>query len=257
MPETRVCPIPILVYHQIDTAPPKGAPFRSLYVSPAAFARQMALLRALGYQGLSMAQLTPYLRGEKMGKVVGITFDDGYLNNLQHALPVLQRHGFSSTCYAVSDLAGQTNVWDKEVGIAQTPLMDADQMRAWVQGGQAIGAHTRHHVHLPLLDAAALQDEVAGSKAVLEQLLQTPVQDFCYPYGNYQPSHVAAARAAGYITATTTQRGRSRAGDDLLQLARVPVLRATSLPVLWMKLATRYEDRKGGLRPEVTPVETA
>ena len=41
-------PIPILVYHQIDVAPPKGAAFRSLYVTPNAFARQMRLLNILG-----------------------------------------------------------------------------------------------------------------------------------------------------------------------------------------------------------------
>ncbi|MEN9670911.1 MAG: hypothetical protein RL018_1188, partial [Pseudomonadota bacterium] len=89
--------IPILVYHQIAEAPKKGAPFRGLYVSPAAFARQMGWLKFLGYQGLSMTDLQPYLKGEKTGKVVGITFDDGYLNNLTLALPVLQKHGFSST----------------------------------------------------------------------------------------------------------------------------------------------------------------
>ena len=240
-------PIPILVYHQIDAAPPKGAPFRSLYVSPAAFSRQMQLLRWLGYQGLSMAQLQPYLTGERHGKVVGITFDDGYLNNLIHALPVLQRHGFSSTCYAVSSLLGQTNRWDAAQGIAQTPLMGADQLRQWVAGGQEVGAHTRSHAHLSALDAAAAADEIAGSREALEQLLEHPVRHFCYPYGEFRPEHVAMARQAGYETATTTWRGRAVIGCDLLQLRRVPVLRATSLPVLWLKLATAYEDRKGAL----------
>lgn len=204
----------------------------------------MALLRWLGYQGLSMSRLLPYLQGERTGKVVGITFDDGYLNNLQQALPVLRRHGFSSTCYVVSDLLGQTNLWDTAVGIAQTRLMDDVQMRAWVAGGQDIGAHTRHHVHLNALDEAAARDQIAGAKVVLEHRLQTPVSDFCYPYGEYSSSHVAMARKAGFITATTTRRGRCAAGDDLLQLARVPVLRATTLPVFWLKLATRYEDKK-------------
>lgn len=241
-------PIPILVYHQIDAAPAKGAPFRSLYVSPQAFARQMRLLRWLGYRGVSMSDLQPYLNGalsgERTGKVVGITFDDGYVNNLYHALPVLQRHGFTSTCYAVSDMVGQTNRWDAEVGIAPTPLMDDAQLRAWVAGGQEIGAHTRHHVHLPALDAATARDEIAGSKAVLEQLLQRPVQHFCYPYGEYQPAHTAMVREAGFTTATTTRRGRCREGSDTLQLDRVPVLRSTSLLVLWLKLATAYEDSK-------------
>ena len=122
-------PIPILVYHQIAAAPPKGSPFRSLYVAPEAFARQMAWLERLGYVGLSMTALQPYLDGKKIGKVVGITFDDGYLNNLSHALPSLAKHGFSSTCYAVSGLLGKTNVWDQCIGVAQTPLMNESQLR--------------------------------------------------------------------------------------------------------------------------------
>ncbi len=88
----------ILTYHQIDLAPPPPAAFRSLYVAPDSFARQMRWLKRLGYRGLSMRDLMPYLRGEKVGKVVGLTFDDGYCNNLHHALPVLQDCGFTATC---------------------------------------------------------------------------------------------------------------------------------------------------------------
>lgn len=237
-------PIPILVYHQIDAAPPKGAPFRSLYVSPAAFARQMRLLSLLGYQGLSMTALMPYLTAEKQGKVVGITFDDGYLNNVTHALPVLQRHGFSSTCYGVSQHLGQTNVWDSAQGVAQTPLMNADQLRQWVAGGQEMGAHTQHHVNLTQCDAPDAAREITLSKTELENLLQKRVTHFCYPYGRYQPVHVDVVRQAGFETATTTQRGRVAHGADLWQLPRVPVLRSTTLPVFWLKIATRYEDRR-------------
>ena len=46
----NLLPIPILMYHQIEAAPPKGAAFRSLYVSPGAFARQMLFLSLLGYR---------------------------------------------------------------------------------------------------------------------------------------------------------------------------------------------------------------
>jgi len=247
MPDTaaRTTPsIPILVYHQISEAPPKGAPFRGLYVSPAAFSRQMALLKVLGYQGLSMDKLLPYLRGEKSGKVVGITFDDGYLNNLTHALPVLQRHGFSSTCYAVSNLLGQTNAWDREIGIAQVPLMDAGQLRLWVAGGQEVGSHTQNHVRLLQSDAPTALREMTQDKAALESLLAVPVQHFCYPYGEYAPEHVEMARQAGFQTATTTRRGRSAAGGSLFELPRVPVVRSTTLAVFWLKIATAYEDRE-------------
>ena len=73
--------IPILMYHQIDETPARGTPLRGLVVHPKSFAWQMLMLRAFGFCGLSMRDLEPYLSGEKQGRVVGITFDDGYENN--------------------------------------------------------------------------------------------------------------------------------------------------------------------------------
>lgn len=237
-------PIPILMYHQIVEAPPKGTPFRSLCVAPADFERQMAFLKLLGYQGLSMSALMPYLSGQRQGKVVGITFDDGYLNNLTHALPVLQRYGFSSTCYVVSQLLGQTNEWDREVGIPETTLMSAAQLRQWVAAGQEVGAHTRHHVHLKRLDSVACRDEIALCKSELEEYVGAPVDHFCYPYGEYSAEHAAMARDAVYKTVTTTVRSRCHAQDDMMQLPRVPVARSTTRLALWLKVATAYEDRR-------------
>ena len=237
-------PIPILVYHQIAAAPPKNRPFRSLYVAPSAFARQMALLKRLGYTGLSMGALQPYLLGEKQGKVVGITFDDGYLNNLLHALPTLSKQGFSSTCYAVSGLLGKTNVWDEGVGIAQTPLMDAPQIRQWVQAGQEVGSHTCQHIDLTAADEAECRVEMTLGKTGLETAARCSVEHFCYPYGRYERRHMVVADELGFATATTTQRSRCNGQTDMLQLPRVPVLRSTSLPVFWLKIATSYEDRR-------------
>lgn len=237
-------PIPILTYHQITEAPPKGAPFRSLYVAPSDFSRQMALLKLLGYQGLSMSALQPYLDGERSAKVVGITFDDGYLNNLKNALPVLQRHGFSSTCYAVSQKLGSTNVWDREVGIAQTALMDPPELQQWVQGGQEVGAHTRNHVHLNALEAEVAEAEIASCKAELEAACGQTVAHFCYPYGEFGSTHAEMVAAAGYLTATTTQRSRCQGGENVWAIPRVPVVRSTSLLMFLIKLATAYEDRR-------------
>lgn len=237
-------PIPILVYHQIALAPPKGSPFRSLYVAPDAFARQMAWLKLLGYTGLSMSALHPYLEGEKTGKVVGITFDDGYQNNLVHALPVLLKHGFSSTCYAVSGLLGQTNVWDESQGIAQTPLMSEAEIRHWALAGQEIGSHTRSHVDLSGSSDETGFLEMSAGKTELENVIGQPVAHFCYPYGHYEERHVVVARELGFLSATTTQRSRCHTGTDFLQLPRVPVLRSTTLPIFWLKIASAYEDRR-------------
>jgi peptidoglycan/xylan/chitin deacetylase (PgdA/CDA1 family) len=240
----NVLPIAILVYHQIAEAPQSGAPFRSLYVSPSAFARQMSMLKLLGYQGMSMTDLQPYLRGEKTGRVVGITFDDGYLNNLTNALPVLKKQGFTSTCYVVDGLLGQTNVWDESIGIAQTPLMTEEQLLQWQAGGQEAGAHTQDHVDLLTVSEIAAWKQIAKSKTTLQTLLAKPVSHFCYPYGKFDERHSTMAKQATYETATTTVRGRVHAATNMLTLPRVPVLRSTSLLVFWLKIATAYEDNK-------------
>jgi peptidoglycan/xylan/chitin deacetylase (PgdA/CDA1 family) len=236
--------IPILTYHQVDAPPPRGTPYRGLVVSPKHFARQLGFLKALGYQGLSMTALEPYLRAERTGKVFGITLDDGYVNNLEHALPVLRELGFSATCYIVSGQLGGLNMWDRHKGVPPQVLMDAAQLKAWLAGGQEVGAHTRTHVDLLQADEAAAREEIAGCKRELETLLSAEVRHFCYPYGFYRPEHVALVREAGYATATTTRRSRTTAGDDLFELPRVPVLRTTSRPLLWLKVATGYEDRR-------------
>ncbi len=238
--------IPILMYHQIDARPARGVPLRGLIVSPTSFAWQMALLKALGYQGLSMAALMPYLRGEKQGKVCGITFDDGYLNNLELALPVLQQYGFSATCYAVSGQLGGTNVWDQDKDIAPTALMNAQQLRQWVQAGQEVGAHTRSHADLTQLSAAQAHEEISRCKSDLEQATGTSVTQFCYPYGHFSAAHVEQVRQAGFAAATTTVRARATLQSSLWELPRVQVMGSVWLPQFWRKVATAYEDKRRG-----------
>lgn len=244
--------IPILMYHQVDTEPPKGSPMRGLVVSPLTFSRQMATLNALGYQGKSMGDLLPYLKGEKRGKVFGITFDDGYENNLRCALPVLQRQGFTSTCYVVANQVGKTNGWDKERGVIQVPLMTALELQAWVDAGQEVGSHTLTHANLSALSEAEQAIEIGQSKVQLEALIQQKagVQHFCYPYGGLNKTAVSSVKAAGYLTATTTVRGRAvvAQSDDLL-LPRVLVSRTTTWMQLLIKCLSNYEDKRAVNHP--------
>ena len=131
-------PIPILMYHSIE-AMPKSTVMLSLHVPPKRFRIQMWLLNILGYKGLSMRELTPYLEGEKTGKVVGITFDDGYQNNLINAAPILKKYNFSATCYLVSQRIGTSNTWDLDKGITQRRLMTQSEVQEWLNFGLDIG----------------------------------------------------------------------------------------------------------------------
>ena len=236
--------IPILTYHHTEQAPPKGFPMRSLWVTPSSFSTQMHWLSRLGYRGLAMSELMPYLRGEKKGKVVGITLDDGYQSNVSHALPILKQHGFSATCYVVSGRLGQHNEWDAALGMAKAALMSGEEMRAWVDAGMEVGSHTCSHADLSQLSLAEARHELLQSKSDLENLLQKPVTQFCYPYGHFSPEHEALVSQAGYEAATTTHRGRACATDRMTALPRVPVVRTTYAVQFLLKVLTHYEDSK-------------
>ena len=67
--------IPILMYHSIELMP-KTTIMRSLHVPESRFSFQMKILGMLGYKGLSMNKLVPYLEGKKKGKVVDAEWRD-------------------------------------------------------------------------------------------------------------------------------------------------------------------------------------
>lgn len=242
--------IPILMYHSISH-PVKNAPFKCLHLPPKRFALQMKILKLLGYQGLSMHKLTPYLKGDKQGKVIGITFDDGYRNNLTHALPILQKHGFTATCYVVSGQIGGYNQWDEAKGIPKNPLMSEDELKQWADAGMEVGVHTHSHVSLTDVDDATAKQEITQSKTCLEALLGTPMRNFCYPYGKFHPSHVTILQEQGFDTATAMYRGRTDVpqggltSHELLTLPRVTVNNNCYPHIFLAKLLTDYEDKKG------------
>lgn len=208
----------------------------------------MALLKELGYVGLSISALQPYLNGKQVGKVVGITFDDGYLNNLAHALPVLLQHGFSSTCYAVSSCVGKTNLWDEKYGVPQTALMNGEELCQWLAGAQEVGAHTLSHTDLLNADDASAHYEIAAGKAQLEAVLGQSIKHFSYPYGRFEARHVEMVKDCGFESATTTRQVRCSAPVDLFRLPRIDVLRTTNLPMFFLKVATVQADACSSLR---------
>jgi peptidoglycan/xylan/chitin deacetylase (PgdA/CDA1 family) len=204
----------------------------------------MWLLQRLGYAGVSMSAALPYLRGQRRGRVVVITLDDGYVDNLEAALPVLRHFGFSATVYMVSGSIGRFNDWDAQRLGIRKPLMSVAQMRRWHDAGMEIGAHSRTHPRLTRCSDVALREEVHGCKADLEDRLGSAVTQFCYPYGDADDRVAAAVREAGYAAATTTRRGRATAGADLWRLPRVQVARHHFLPQFAARVLTRYEDRR-------------
>jgi peptidoglycan/xylan/chitin deacetylase (PgdA/CDA1 family) len=235
--------VPILMYHSIENAS-KETVMRGMHVPPKRFKFQMWLLKLLGYKGLSMRDLKPYLSGKKTGKVVGITFDDGYRNNLENAAPILNKYGFGATCYIVSDCLGMSNVWDLKKGIDQKPLMSEAQVREWLSNGLDIGGHTKTHADLSVTDNNVSLQEIEQCRHDLERKFNIDIVDFCYPFGRYNKNTLEIVNKAGYQTATTMIRGSTQLVNNPLELKRIPVTHHTLPHLFLVKLLTNYENRR-------------
>jgi peptidoglycan/xylan/chitin deacetylase (PgdA/CDA1 family)/GT2 family glycosyltransferase len=216
----------ILMYHAIGHESERA----SRYVLPVShFRRQLSWLRLLRYQVISLDEFVQYRIEYRLPppKSVVITFDDGYADNVELALPALERQGFPATVFLVS-AAGPRAMWGRASEIAGRPLLTpADASR--VNGAMAFGAHSRTHPSLPSLEPTELEREVGGCREELESALGTAVSTFAYPYGERSPAVEEAVRRAGFLAACGISPGRSRPASDLYALQRLEIRGTDSL----------------------------
>lgn len=184
---------PVLMYHSVT--PYDQDPYL-VTVHPARFEQQMRWLQRRGLRGTSIRELLAARRHGSDRGFVGLTFDDGYADFCEHALPTLVRFGFTATVFVISDLLGGANSWD-EAGPRKI-LMTAEEISYVAGCDMEIGSHGRRHVSLVSASNSDLAAEVSGSRALVREVSGQEVAGFCYPYGHVDPLAVTAVRAAGY-----------------------------------------------------------
>jgi peptidoglycan/xylan/chitin deacetylase (PgdA/CDA1 family) len=213
----------IVAFHRIQNAPASDV----LSISARMFERHCRFFKDQ-FNVVSLRDLLARLeRGQRLDHHLAITFDDGYRDNFVNAMPVLKKLSLPATFFVVSGWIGTATVpwWDKEAGVRH-PLMAWDEIKALVQHGFDIGAHTRTHVDLGLVAGAAARDEIAGARQDLEQQLGTPVDLFAYPYGqreNLTDANRDLVKAAGFRCCCSCYGGVTRAGADPHRLPRVAI----------------------------------
>lgn len=223
----------VLMYHKIAPAPlATNLPF--LYVSPRHFGRQL--------DGLAAASLPCLTLDECAAGQPGycVTFDDGFCNVFEHALPLLQSRGVRAIQFIVAGLIGGEDAWDRAIGEPVQRLMNETQIREWLAAGHEIGAHTMTHPHLSTLPPERARAEIVDSKRLLEDRFGREVRHFCYPYGDYNEPVRELVRAAGYASACTVAPGINRPGVDAFQLHRAM---ACDAPANVRQLAARARRR--------------
>lgn len=253
-------------------------PNRHLEVTPEFLRATLCHLRSREIDIVSMDELHERLvQGRFDRRFAAFTFDDGYRDNLEHALPVLREFDAPLTVYVTSDFAeGTGRLWwtALEVVIAGTEQIDIrignsalrldattpaakqaafDRLHDWLRalpGEQdlareigalctrygvdmgalcrslclswaelktfaadplvTIGAHSISHCNLAKQAEDAAAQEMAVSRARIEQALERPVMHLAYPYGDREAAGMrefALAAATGFKTAVTTRPG--------------------------------------------------
>jgi len=218
---------------------------------PERFAAQMRGLAQRGRSVLSLKHFTEWLRGTASVRAPAalVTFDGGYAEQLDNAVPVLEALKLPATFFLMSS--------DLE---AVGPGILRSDLAALPAAGHAIGCHSHTHPDLTRLPEDELEREVLGSKRRLEEMLGQRVSAFCYPDGAHDARVVSAVRRAGFDVAFTVDLGGVSRGDDPYRLRRVPVLgeprsgeflayaagrRVCSGTILaWWKIRERLLDRR-------------
>jgi peptidoglycan/xylan/chitin deacetylase (PgdA/CDA1 family) len=221
--------IPILMYHQISPQPSRAV--RKYVVSVKAFAAQMNWLSRAGYVPISLDALIAYRsgRGTLPLRPVVITFDDGFRDCAEHAVPILKAQNFTATFYLVAGLVSKTSRWLLSERGIEFPLLDWATARQLKSAGFHCGSHTMSHARLADLSPALCREELLGSRQLLEDNLGHAVTHLAYPFGSFNDSVRAIVAETGYRSACSVQIGLSPVDDDPLALRRVPICGQDSL----------------------------
>jgi peptidoglycan/xylan/chitin deacetylase (PgdA/CDA1 family) len=192
----------VLHYHNLGDVPRALDP-HNLTVTAKAFDAQVGALRRRGYEFLTVTEFAAQLGpdGPPPG-LCSLTFDDGSVDNLTVLPEILERHGARATVFACPGLLGaEHSGFPQGAGVR---LMNAAELVELANRGPVeIGSHTNEHTELDEATADEAYDEMASSKAALEELLQRPVTSFAYPSCGYSAACPEAARRAGYVVAVT------------------------------------------------------
>jgi peptidoglycan/xylan/chitin deacetylase (PgdA/CDA1 family) len=191
--------VPVLMYHRIVDPADAGQSLPGLVVDPAVFAEELALLHGEGWHTIALASLQVDLATgvRPPARTFVITIDDGHLDGLTNALPILQRFGFVATYFVVMGR------------ITDPGFLSASDLRVLAGAGMEIADHTMNHVDVGRLHGPALAYQVAAAAEAIKRITGRAPATFAYPSGESSLEAAGAVESAGMGLAVTTQEGVS------------------------------------------------
>ncbi|MCW8348066.1 polysaccharide deacetylase family protein [Vibrio sp. ZSDZ65] len=240
--------MPVIMYHRF-ISDDSGKGVHGTYLHIDMFEKHLKLLKRMGFDSLTFEDLQDgrLIRRLEAGKrYIMITVDDGYADNLDLMLPMLEKYGFKAVVYVVT---GETfNRWDVENPNnpeKSVPLMNTQQVKLLAASPHIeIGGHTLTHPKLDTLSDDAQRAEILENKQTLEALLGKPLTSFAYPFGEHNQASKNIAKEVGYQYAVATNSGSLRFHEDPYQIRRIAIFPRTDVLGLWRKVRGNYLFRK-------------
>jgi peptidoglycan/xylan/chitin deacetylase (PgdA/CDA1 family) len=236
----RPLPPLVLAYHGVAAVKVRDDP-SLLFVPPRDVVRHIRRLRRWGYELLGFGAMADRIRNGNAAGCASLTFDDGFVDNLEQLAPLLDAEGAPATVFVPSGWLGRTHPY-----APQTRVMTAAEVRELNARGVEIGAHTHSHPDLTTLPYDEAVAELRRGKQELEELLGVPVETLAYPYGRVNEETRRASREAGFVAACRTC-GEGNWSDPL-DIPRQDMTNASTMLGLRLKRDDRYE-RLVGWRP--------
>jgi peptidoglycan/xylan/chitin deacetylase (PgdA/CDA1 family) len=225
--------IPLLMYHSISRD--AGSRFRKFTLSPELFDAHLEYLLENRYTPVTVAQLAGMIwDGQDLlpERPVVITFDDGFMDFYESALPALEKYSFPATLFIVTGYVDGCSSWLRPEGEQDRKMLAWSQVLEIDSAGIECGPHSHTHADLDIVPAEVAQKEIVLSKDVLEQKLGHAVTTFCYPYGHYDSRVREMVERAGFQAACAVRNAMSHIHDHRFSLARITVSNQTSVPQL-------------------------
>ena len=157
---------------------------------------------------------------------LSITFDDGYAENCEFALPLLIERRIPATYFVTTHHTFNQQPFPHDVELGcPLPANTIESLVAMDRAGIEIGAHTRTHADLgSITDERELVDEVVTATIELEAVLQRKVRYFAFPYGqkvNLNDKVFVMLRELGFLGVCSAYGGWNEVGDDPFHLQRL------------------------------------
>lgn len=236
--------ISILMYHNVSAVDESRVrPYYRLATSPERFREQMRLIAESGLVATSLPEaLATSTAKNAFAQRVVLTFDDGYLDFLLNAWPILEQFGFTASVFLPTRF-----IADNRRSFKGRQCLTWSEVKDLSRRGISFGSHTVTHPLLQNLPWAQVCSELSSSREEISRAIGDTVTTFAYPYAFPQNDAAfvsrfcAELRRQGYRAAVTTMIGRVAAGDDPLRLRRLPVNDADDLQLFAAKLAGAYD----------------